>query len=162
MTSRSTSTLLLAVLAMGAGAGCGSGKRASAGAGTAAALSSAARSLESRASGDRDGDGDDDGWDDALRVSTLEGVLNQLRVASALAPLFERYGVPSPIVYDDGARGLVSLLRAVRIRVEFGTLTITNRETGDLIYVAPMIDLGAGTLQPEHLLVTTPPPASGA
>lgn len=156
---RVTSTLLLAALALGVGAtGCGSDTSTNGASATSAAISSAARQLESRDGGDRDGDGDDDARDEELRVSYFKAVLNQLRAVPALAPLFDRFGVPDPIVYDEHARGLVALLHAVRIRIGFNTLTITNRDTGGVIYAAPLGDLASGTLQPEHLPGASPSP----
>jgi hypothetical protein len=162
-----TKTLLLAALAASlAATGCGTETAPGPGAGTSAAVASAARHLESRDGDDReepddrDGDGDDDAHDQELRVSRFQTILNELRGVPALAPLFDRYGVPDPIVYDEHASELVALLRAVRLRVSEGTLTITNRETGGVIYAAPLGDLAAGTFQPEHLPGSGPTPPS--
>ena len=61
---------------------------------------------------------------------------------------------------DDRAGGLVQLLHAVRITVSDGTLTITNRETGGVIFTAPVRDLSSGVFYPENLPGGTPPPPS--
>jgi hypothetical protein len=160
MVERITSALLAAVIGGLGAAGCDPEiLPATATNPTSVAVASAARELENggdrAGADDRDGDGDDDGRDQRLRVSQLKSLLEELRAVRALEPLFAQYGVPAPIVYDAGARGLVALLQAVRISFSFGVLTITNRANHGIIYAAPVIDLASGTLQPQHL----PPPA---
>ncbi len=157
--NRVTNTFLLAALIAGlSGTGCGTETNPTSGAGTSAAVASAAREMESRDGDDRDDD-DRDGRDDE-RVSYFMKVLNELRAVPGLAPLFERHRVPDPIRYDESAYGLVSLLRAVRISLANGTVTITNRQTGGVIYAAPLADLSSGTFHPENMPGSTTPPAA--
>jgi hypothetical protein len=160
MMTRVKTTLLLAALAGGlTAARFGADPAPSA----AEAIASAARHLEARdgdgrEADDRGGAGDERGG--ALQVFRFETVLKQLRAVPALAPLFERYGVPDPLVDDARGHGLVSLLQAVRIRARARTVTITNRETGGVIYAAPLSDVASGTYEPEHLPGATPPSPS--
>jgi len=103
-----------------------------------------------------------DGRSEEERVNEFEGLLVQLRSVPQLAPLFDMYHVPSPITFEDDEAeeeggGLVALLHAVRITVASGTVTITNRETGGVIFTAPMADLASGVFHPENL-----PSGSGA
>lgn len=165
--SRLTTTLALAIFLVGAGAtGCGSATTTDPGAAADDAIGSAARALsqrdgDDRRVDDRDGDGDDDDRDQELRVQGFKALMNGLRAVPALEPLFAQYGVPNPIVYDASARGLLDLLRVVRIAVSDRTVTITNRETGGLIYSAPLDALGSGTFHPEQVPGSTiPPPAT--
>jgi hypothetical protein len=85
-------------------------------------------------------------------------ILNQLRDVPALAPLWERFGVPNPIVYGERASGLATLLRAVSIVAIAGIVIITNVETGVTLYAAPLCELTAGVLHAEHLPRSAPPP----
>jgi hypothetical protein len=100
--------------------------------------------------------------DDDQVVPRFTALLNQLRDVPALAPLFDLYQVPDPFVMNDDSRaaGLIALLRAVKITVDLGVVTITNRETGGVIFSAPRTDLASGVLHPENLPGGTPPAAS--
>jgi hypothetical protein len=102
---------------------------------------------------------DDDHERDAA-VSRFLRLLNELRQVPQLAPLFDRFQVPNPVVVedDDGSAGLVDLLRAVKITVSSGTLTITNRATGGVVFTASRADLDAGTFHAESLPGATAPP----
>ncbi|WP_242343506.1 cytochrome c [Anaeromyxobacter terrae] len=95
-------------------------------------------------------------------VPRFRALLTQLRDLPALAPLFDQYQVPDPIVMDDddAAGGLIELLHAVKVTLSSGTITITNRETGGIIFTAPRSDLASGEFHPENLPTgTVPPPA---
>lgn len=136
---------------------CGGGTASPASSGQAAqAVVSAARELDpSSATSTEQSDHD--------RVSYFESVFDQLRQVPALAPLFSLYAVPSPAQYDDGDHevdGLVTLLGQVKITVQDGTVTITNRQTGAVIYTAPLSDLSSGVFYPENLPGGTAPAAT--
>ena len=110
-----------------------------------------------------------DGRSEDERVMEFEELLMQLRSVPQLAPLVDMYGVPMPVDYDDDEEeyddddvgGLVALLHAVRITVDSGTVTITNRQTGGVIFTAPLSDLASGVFYPENLPSGPglPPPA---
>jgi hypothetical protein len=91
--------------------------------------------------------------DDSTRVPRFLTLLGQLRDVPALAPLFDLYKVPNPIVTsdDDEASGLIQLLHAVRITVASGTVTLTNRQTSGVIYSAPISALDTGTFNAANL-----------
>lgn len=94
-----------------------------------------------------------DGRSEEERVAEFQGLFMRLRSVPQLAPLFEMYHVPDPVEYEDDqkAGGLVDLLHAVRITVASGTVTLTNRQTGGVIFTAPMKDLASGIFYPENL-----------
>jgi hypothetical protein len=124
-------------------------------------IASAARNMEQR-DGDRDDrdHGDDrDESEDGYRTRFMQ-VFDALRAAPVLAPLFDMYQVPSPVEYDDDAAALISLLRAVRISLSGGVVTITNRETGGVIFTGRLDALADGTFSPDQLPggTGTPPP----
>ena len=92
----------------------------------------------------------------------LEAVINSLR--TVLAPLFALYqtsGDPISDDDDDENSGLQAMLRDVRFVVKAGTVTVTNRLNGGLIYSAPLSAIESGTFYPENMPVgpgTTPTP----
>jgi hypothetical protein len=115
-----------------------------------AALRSSAREMEPEAR-----------MEDA--VPRFTGLLFRLRELPALAPLFDLYRVQDPMEMDDDddAAGLIALLQAVKFTLDDGTLTITNRQTGGVIFTAPLSDLASGVFHPENLPGgTAPPPTS--
>jgi mono/diheme cytochrome c family protein len=120
-----------------------------------AEVTSAARELESRTDSDES---------DHDRVMYFESIFDRLRDVPQLAPLFDQYRVPAPTQYDDDHEvdGLRALLRAVRITIQSGTVTITNRQTGGVIFTAPLRDLSSGVFHPENMPggTTPPPPAT--
>ena len=116
------------------------------------------------------GTGDEAGDDDAFEHQggdehhATAGKVGQLlgELRTALAPLFQRYGVADPTV-DQAAVQL--LLADVSFRVEHGVLTVTNRQSGAVIFTGPLSDLASGTFHPEAMPAgpgTPPPPAPGA
>jgi hypothetical protein len=123
-------------------AGCGGTQGASGGGATSAAVAAAAQEAYAG-----------DGRTEKEHLSAFEALLIRLRDVPQLAPLFDMYKVPDPIVLDDddAAGGLVEMLHAIRITVRSGIVTITNRETGGVIYSAPMSDLASGEFHPENL-----------
>lgn len=152
---------LAAVLAGSGLAGCGGAQDASSAPSNAqvtAAVVTAAKEMNPAAHTETE----DEREETASRFLVF---LNQLRQVPALAPLFDRYGVPDPIVMDDDVRdaGLVDLLHAVRFSLDHGTLTIVNRVTGGVIFTAPLADLASGVFHPENLpgATTPPPPTTG-
>lgn len=159
MNGKLSSIALAAVLAGAGLTGCGGasdvGGTGSASAVTAA-LSVSAKEMEPQARTDTEHEREE-------TASRFLVFLNQLRQLPALAPLFDQFGVPSPIVADDDARasGLIDLLHAVRFSLHDGTLTITNRATGAVIFTAPLADLAAGVLHPESLPGAAAPPPTG-
>jgi hypothetical protein len=96
----------------------------------------------------------------------LEAVINSLR--TVLAPLFALYQTSGdPISGDDDEEddnensGLKAMLRDVRFVVKAGTVAVTNRLTGGLIYSAPLSAIESGTFYPENMPAgpgTTPTP----
>ena len=129
--------------------GCGGGAQPPSSEKVNAAVSASARELDTENQNEQDHD---------LMVSRFMTVLNQLRALPALAPLFDQYQVPDPIVIgdDDLSAGLIDLLHAVRITVVSGTVTITNRETRAEIFSGPLSDLASGVFHPENLPGGTP------
>jgi hypothetical protein len=93
------------------------------------------------------------GYSDDQMVQRFTTLLNQLRDVPALAPLFDQYQVPNPIVMvdDSQATGLIALLQAVKITVASGTVTIANRQTSGVIFSAPLTDLASGVFHPENM-----------
>jgi hypothetical protein len=158
----STSLLAAAVGAVILSTACSGGTSSPAQSGQAgqpvAAVVSAARELDpSSASSTEESDHD--------RVSYFESVFDQLRQVPALAPLFTKYAVPQPTQYRDDdheTSGLVSMLSQVRITIQGGNVVITNRQTGAVIYTAPLSNIAGGTFYPQNMPggTTTPPPAT--
>ncbi len=130
-------------------AGCGGGSDPAADAQLTAAVRSSAKELEPALERDE-------------AVARFKNVLEQLRALPQLAPLFDLYQVPDPIAMEDDEQGagLIALLQAVKITQDGGTVTLTNRDTGGVIYAGPRSDLAAGTVYLENLPGGTPPAAS--
>ena len=160
--NRTLSTSLLAA-ALGAviiSTACNSGSSNPASSGQpASAVVSAARELDpSSATSTEESDHES--------VSYFESVFNQLRQVPALAPLFTQYSVPMPAQYNDDdhqVSGTVSMLSQVRITIQNGQVTITNRQNGGVIYAAPLSDVSSGTFNSQNMpggTTTTPPPAT--
>ena len=94
--------------------------------------------------------------DQAFRDGTSDGrtrvsggtitLLNQLK--TVLAPLLERYGIVDP--FKDTAKVRL-LLADVAFKSSDGTLTVTNRATGGVIYSAPLRKITTGTFHPENM-----------
>jgi len=105
---------------------------------------------------------DDDAEEHHRTENRFLTVLTQLR--TALAPLFELYGIGADPLADRAK--LAALLRDVRFSVRQGTVTVTNRATGGVIFAGPLSDLGSGTFHPENLPggpgTPPPPPTDGA
>ncbi len=98
-------------------------------------------------------------------VKTFMDVLNELRTVPALAPLFENYRVPRPVALegDHGSTGLVPLLSVIKVtRDREGNVAVTNRETGGLIFSAPLTDLASGVFHAENLPAAVTPPTACA
>ena len=82
-------------------------------------------------------------------------VINNLR--TVLAPLFALYQVSGNGVNDDDNEfehdksGLRAMLHDVRFVIRQKTVTVTNRQTGGLIFSAPLNNLSSGTFYPENL-----------
>ncbi len=157
--NRKLSTVALVAVLAGAGlAGCGGTSGADAP--STAQVTAAVRDSSHEA--DPTANMNDEHERDAA-VSKFLKLLNDLRAVPQLAPLFDLYQVPSPIVIEDDVRnaGLIDLLRAVRITTSAGTVTISNRTTGAVIFSAPANDLASGVFHPEALPSTTPPTTGG-
>lgn len=87
------------------------------------------------------------GSGDAARTSReVTAMLQQLQ--TVLAPLFARYAITDPAT---DVRAVRSLLRDVRFAVKDGALTVTNRETGGVIFAGSLSDLASGTLDEENM-----------
>ncbi len=88
---------------------------------------------------------------DARQIAGSFGtVLEQFH--EVLKPLFELYRVSNPATDSAGdSSGLRSMLRDVTFSVSDGTLTITNRETGGVVFAGPLSNLSSGTFHPENL-----------
>jgi len=130
--------------------GCGGNANTSPDAAVSAAVRSSAKELEPSTE-----------HEDGQMVSYFTSLLDQLRAVPALAPLFTQYQVPQPVVTDDDARagGLVPMLQSVRITISNGTVTITNRATGGVIFTAPLSNIASGTFHPENMPDGTTPPS---
>ncbi len=80
-------------------------------------------------------------------------------LSSVLAPLFELYGIEDPITDKAAVRGL---LEDVKVTKSDGIVTVTNKETGAVIFQGPLADLASGTFHadamPDGPGTTTPPP----
>ncbi len=116
------------------------------------------------ASGDSDGEYDGfDGKEGHSAASGFMDVIEQLQ--TVLKPLFDLYGVTSPLG-DDASRersGLSALLKDVQITISGGTVTVTNRATGGVIFTGPLGDLASGTFTPGNMPAgpgTGTPPAA--
>ena len=71
-----------------------------------------------------------------------------------LSPMFERYGTQQNPISDDyqaNHTGLDAMFDDVKITVSNGMLIVTNRETGAVIYTAPISDIGSGTFDDDHM-----------
>jgi mono/diheme cytochrome c family protein len=82
----------------------------------------------------------------------LEAVINSLR--TVLAPLFALYQTSDPITDNDDHgenSGLRAMLRDVRVTVVSGMVTVTNRQTGGVIFSGPLKNLDTGTFHPENM-----------
>ncbi len=161
--NRTLSTLALAAVLLGSGlTGCGgtSTSDSPASAQITAAMRSSARELDPE---DKTNLDDEHEHERDAAVSRFVSFLDELRQVPALAPLFSAYEVSNPMEMDDDVRGagLIQLLRAVKITMSWGTVTITNRVTGGVIYTAPRSDLDSGVFHPENMPgAATPPPAT--
>jgi mono/diheme cytochrome c family protein len=123
----------------------------------------------------RGGSDDDASCDDAFergdagehqRMSARFGAV-AAQLGTALQPLLDRYGVPAaPFATEAGRAAVRALLADVQLEVEQGTLVVTNRATGAVIFSGPLRDLASGTFHPENLpaggTTTTPPPTGGS
>jgi hypothetical protein len=80
----------------------------------------------------------------------LGAVVESLR--TAMKPLFDLYQVTRICGDDAGAPdGMRALLKDVSFTVHAGTVTITNRMTGAVIFSAPLNDLASGVFHPENM-----------
>ena len=133
---------------------------------TTAAVTSA---LESEDDGEEEGDDGEEkeeGWSrSSRRAPGIESILSRLR--TALAPLFQHYGVKRFGEDMDETRAYRAMVREVGFTVKDGTFTATNKATGAVIYTAPLSDLASGVLHPENIpgasdggTPTPPPPSS--
>ena len=101
--------------------------------------------------GESDGDFRD-GQDGAHGSATRARAL-LVKLSVVLAPLFARYDITDPRTDRDAVR---VLLRDVRITRDDGTVTVTNRATGGVIFVGPIDDLASGVFTAENM-----PPGPG-
>jgi hypothetical protein len=91
------------------------------------------------------------GKDGRQTATSFMDVMRQLQ--AVLAPLFDLYGVANPIS-DDASRktsGISALLKDVKITIANGTVTVTNRATGAVIFTGPLANLASGTFYPENM-----------
>jgi hypothetical protein len=84
----------------------------------------------------------------------LERVINSLR--TVLAPLFALYQTSgNPITDDDDNEnensGLRAMFRDVRFVTNSGTVIVTSRQTGAVIFSGPLNDLSSGTFYPANM-----------
>jgi len=99
----------------------------------------------------------DDPEENRRTAGNLGSVLSALR--TILAPLFDLYHVGTNPLSDDSA-ALRAMLRDVRFSVASGSIVVTNRKTGGVIFSGPLTDLASGTFHPENMPggSSTPPP----
>ena len=86
----------------------------------------------------------------------FEEVIKSLR--TVLAPLFALYEVSGNAVTDDedddnehSSSGLRAMLRDVSFKVTKGSVTVTNKATGGIIFSGSLKDLASGTFYPENM-----------
>ena len=86
----------------------------------------------------------------------FEEIIERLR--TVLAPLFALYQVSgNPVTDDEGddnehsSSGLRAMLRDVQFKVTKGTVTVTNKATGSIIFSGSLKDLASGTFYPENM-----------
>ncbi len=93
------------------------------------------------------------GKDSRSTASSFTKVIEQLR--TVLAPLFDLYGIGDPGTDDASSKtsGLRQLLKDVKITVNSGTVTVTNRATGGVIFTGSLSNLASGTFYPENMPV---------
>ena len=151
-------TLALAAVVGGASlVGCGGSTRGAASPSSAelnAALMASTQEAEPDAKMD-------DEHDREAATSTFVALLDDLRQVPQLAPLFDLYRIPNPVVVQDDevSAGLIQLLRAVKITISTGTVTISNRATGGVIFSAPQQDLASGVFDAQNLPGAMAPPS---
>jgi mono/diheme cytochrome c family protein len=83
----------------------------------------------------------------------LTATLDALK--TVLAPLYALYGITNPLTDREAVR---AMLRDVRFTVQNGTVTVTNKATGGVIFTGSLSDLASGTFTAANLPGTTPPP----
>jgi cytochrome c5 len=71
-----------------------------------------------------------------------------VKLHTALAPLFERYGIANPKADKAAVR---ALLKDVQVTKDHGTVTVTNRATHGVIFVGPLSDLASGIFSAENM-----------
>ena len=84
---------------------------------------------------------------------------------SKLAHLFERYGTAKDPITDDyhaDHTGLDAMFDDVKITISNGMIVVTNKQTGAVIFTAPINDIPSGTFDDDHMPVpgSTPPPTT--
>jgi hypothetical protein len=107
-----------------------------------------------------DPDGAYENGDTRRAAGSFGTVLEQIR--TVLKPLFDLYRVTNPATDEDSqSSGLRTMLRDVGFSVRTGTLTVTNRQTGGVIFSGPVSNLASGTFNAENLPSGdgVPPPA---
>ena len=73
---------------------------------------------------------------------------------SELAPLLERYGTaanPVTDVYNADHTGLDAMFDDVQITASNGSVVVTNRQTGAVIFTSPMSDIASGTFNADNM-----------
>ncbi|HEX8908052.1 MAG TPA: hypothetical protein VF805_02550 [Anaeromyxobacteraceae bacterium] len=90
----------------------------------------------------------DDGAEHERTAVRVDAFLQQLR--TALAPLFDLYGIGTDLLQADPT-ALLALLHDVSFEVQQGSLVVTNRATGAVIFTGPLTDLAAGTFSSGNL-----------
>jgi hypothetical protein len=71
-----------------------------------------------------------------------------VKLHTALAPLFERYGIANPKADKAPVR---ALLKDVQVTKDHGTVTVTNRATHGVIFVGLLSDLASGIFSAENM-----------
>ncbi len=83
----------------------------------------------------------------------FEVIISRLR--TVLAPLFELYQISGNAVTDDDDEndnsGLRAMFQDVRFVVKDRRVTVTNRQTGDVIFSGSLRDLASGTFYAENM-----------
>jgi hypothetical protein len=86
-----------------------------------------------------------------------ESMLTKLR--TVLAPLFQHYGITVGEDMDESS-GFRTMLKEVSFIIKSGTLTVTNKATGGVIFQAPLNNLSSGVLHPENIPGGTTTPST--
>ena len=86
-------------------------------------------------------------------ADNFESVINSLKNGAGTfvcaVPVFR--GTRSTTMNEDNNSGLRAMFRDVRIIVASGTVTVTNKQTGGVIFSGSLNSIDSGTFHPENM-----------